>query len=302
MDVMSSSKLSLGPLLFNWDAEKTRDFYFAIADDAPIDHVFLGEVVCRKRLAGKNYLPDIMERLQKAGKKVVLSGLILISDERDMKASQDLAAAADDYMVEANDLSLVSLLQGQEHAIGPYINIYNEATLKYYEQQGGRHICLPPELPAASLRALAKVATSDLEIQVFGRMPLAISARCYHARAHNLHKDNCQYICNRDPDGLTVETLEGQDFLAINGLQTLSYRYGNLLAELPELAAMGIQNFRLSPHDVDMIKVSQLYRDFLDGKKSLAQTNDSLEAEMIAIEFSNGYYHNVAGLEQVNKP
>lgn len=297
---MNKAKLSLGPLLFNWDADKTRDFYFAMADEAPVDHVYLGEVVCAKRRAIRDILPDVIERLEKAGKKVILSGLMLVLDDPDMKAIEDIAAMAGTYMVEANDLSMVSLLRGQDHAIGPFVNIYNEATLKYYEDGGAKRISLPPELPADSLLALAKTATSELEVQVFGRMPLAISARCYHARAHKLHKDGCQYVCDRDPDGLTVDTMDGQPFLAINGLQTLSHSYCNLMAELPKLVQMGIGNFRLSPHDVDMVKVCTIFRDRLDEKISLEEANDILEEEMFAIEFSNGYYHGVAGLEHVN--
>ena len=296
---MNKSKLSLGPLLFNWDSEKFRDFYFSIADEAPVDHVYLGEVVCAKRLSSKKYLPEVIERLERAGKKVIISGLMLVLDDRDTKSMIDISGMSPEYLVEANDMSAVSMLWGQNHAIGPFINIYNEATLQYYEGGGANRISLPPELPAESLRALAKVASSELEVQVFGRLPLAISSRCYHARAHKLNKDGCQYVCDKDPDGLTVDTMDGQKFMTINGLQTLSYTYCNLMAELTELEEMGINNFRLSPHDVDMVAVSQIFRDRLDGKIDVTQANDALEAEMFAIEFSNGYYHNVAGLKQV---
>lgn len=296
---MKQSQLSLGPLLFNWDNDRIRDFYFAIADEAPVDSVCLGEVVCAKRMTGKDYLPEVMERLACGGKQVILSSLMLVMDERDIRAVGDLAAMAPDYLVEANDLTSASLLRDQNHVIGPFVNIYNPASLKYYEDGGARRISLPAELPETSLRALAEAATAALEVQVFGRLPLAISARCYHARAHNLHKDGCQYVCDRDPDGLTVETMDHQNFLAINGLQTLSHSYCNLMAELPALAAMGIRQFRLSPHNVDMVKVARLFRDRLDGKISLAAANDLLEEEMFAIEFSNGYYHNVAGMTRI---
>ena len=39
------SALTLGPLLFNWKLERRRDFYFRVADEAPVDCVYLGEVV-----------------------------------------------------------------------------------------------------------------------------------------------------------------------------------------------------------------------------------------------------------------
>lgn len=297
---MQNARLNLGPLLFNWDSGKIRDFYFRIADEAPVDRVHIGEVVCAKRLADKDYLPEVMDRLTAAGKQVVLSGLALIMDRCDQQITRDLTELADDYLIEANDISTVSLLRGRPHAIGPFINVYNEATLKYYEEGGATHISLPSELPETSLQALSAHAESALEVQVFGRLPLAISARCYHARAHKLNKDGCQYVCDKDPDGLTVDTMAGQNFLAINGLQTLSYSYCNLMAELPALTAMGIRDFRLSPHDVDMVRISRIYRERLDDQLSLDEANDALEQEMFAIEFSNGYYHGVAGREQIN--
>ena len=49
MSSRTPAHLTLGPLLFHWPAHKRRDFYLRIADEAPIDTVYLGEVVCSKR-------------------------------------------------------------------------------------------------------------------------------------------------------------------------------------------------------------------------------------------------------------
>ncbi len=35
-----TGELTLGPVLFNWAAD--RDFYFRVADEAPLDIVYLG--------------------------------------------------------------------------------------------------------------------------------------------------------------------------------------------------------------------------------------------------------------------
>ncbi|WP_138379304.1 ubiquinone anaerobic biosynthesis protein UbiV [Luteithermobacter gelatinilyticus] len=298
MDV-TETKLSLGPLLFNWDKDKARDFYFAIADEAPVDIVHVGEVVCSKRMPFQDWLPDVIDRLERGGKKVILSTLILIMNDREERAMKDIAASPD-YLVEANDLAAISALRGRPHAIGPFINIYNEASLKYFEDGGAERITLPFELPKPSLEMLARAARAELEVQVFGRLPLAISARCYHARSHNLHKDNCQYVCGKDADGRAVDTLDGQHFLAINGLQTLSHSYVNLIRELDEMAHMGIGSFRLSPHDTDMVKVCRIFRDRMDGALDGDAAVAALEDTIITADFSNGYYHQKAGLKQVD--
>ncbi len=39
------AKLTLGPVLFDWPPEEKRDFYLRVAEEAPVDVVYLGEVV-----------------------------------------------------------------------------------------------------------------------------------------------------------------------------------------------------------------------------------------------------------------
>ena len=44
-----AGSVTLGPVLFNWQPEAWRDFYFRIADEAPVSTVYIGETVCSKR-------------------------------------------------------------------------------------------------------------------------------------------------------------------------------------------------------------------------------------------------------------
>ncbi len=294
-----TATLSLGPLLFNWDAEEKRDFYFRIADEAALDTVYIGEVVCSKRASFFDpYIPEVVERLRRGGKRVVHSTLALIMSEREMDAVRDLAGAPD-MPVEANDIASAALLAGRPHVVGPFVNVYNEGTLEYLAAQGADLVSLPWELSSRHLAALAKSAVAagvELEVQVFGRVPLAISARCYHARAHGLHKDGCQYVCAEDRDGMNVETLDGESFLSVNGTQTLSHTLLNLIGELGELRDMGVNAFRLWPHDVDMVAVSGVFRDVLDGKLTVDDGRERLGELADFAPFANGFYHGAEGV------
>ena len=294
----ATSKLTLGPVLFNWPVEKWRDFYFRIADEADVDSVNVGEVVCSKRLPFfEPVIADVIERLQGAGKEVVMSTLALIMTKREMGIVRDLAAI-DDVLVEANDVSSATLLKGKPHTIGPFINIYNEGTLDFFHRQGATRVCLPVELPSTTMQVLAAASRKsdpELEVLAFGRLPLAVSARCYHARHHDLIKDNCQYVCAEDTDGMDLDTLDGYPFLAVNGTQTMSYTCNNLLGELADMQAMGINHFRLSPQDIDMVGVADVFRNVLKGKVSVDEGFDSLEDLADGLEFSNGYFHNKEG-------
>ncbi|MAF95315.1 MAG: U32 family peptidase [Rhodospirillaceae bacterium] len=290
-----TATLSLGPVLFNWGAEEKRDFYFRIADEAPLDAVYVGEVVCSKRASFFDpYLPAVVERLRRGGKQVVHSTLALILNEREMDAVKALAGERS-LFIEANDIGSAALLAGRPHVIGPFVNVYNEGTLEYLASQGASRVSLPWELSSQPLAALAKSAALELEVQVFGRVPLAISARCYHARAHGLHKDGCQYVCAEDRDGMSVETLDGEAFLSVNGTQTLSHTVLNLIGELDELREMGIGAFRLWPHGVDMVAVTEVFRDVLDGKRTADDGRRRLQALAGLAPFSNGFYHGREG-------
>ncbi|MCS3728498.1 collagenase-like PrtC family protease [Bradyrhizobium betae] len=283
-------QLSLGPVLYNWTPERWRDFYFRIADEAPVDVVSVGEIVCSKRSPFfAEHLPDVIERLQRAGKQVLLGSLILVSLRRERRQTEEMCTG-DDALVEVNDLTCLRSIKGRPHAIGPYVNIYNETSAAFHVRQGAARICLPPELPISSVAVIAAALPQTvIEIFAFGRVPLAISARCYHARLHRLSKDNCRFVCEKDPDGLALKTLDQQDFLTINGVQTLSHACTNLVGDIAALREAGVGSLRLSPQDCDMVEVAKTFRDVLDGRRPADEAGDRLSGLYPGVAFANGF-------------
>ncbi len=293
-----TSEITLGPVLFNWNPENWRDFYFRIADEAPVETVYLGEVICFKRAPlFEPQFEAVASRLKAAGKTVVFSTLAEVMSKHERRLVESICAEPT-ALVEANDGSALLQLRGRPHHAGPYINVYNERTLAVLARGGTCNICLPPEMPAAAIGALCPEAAKlgvTLEVQVFGRLPLALSARCYHARAHGRTKDSCQFICENDPDGMPLRTLEDKPFLTVNGVQTMSHDYLNLIGELADLQAMGVSRFRLSPHSCDMVEVATIFRAVLDRGIDTAEAAARLDALKVGAPFSNGFYYGKAG-------
>lgn len=293
-----AASVTLGPVLFNWQPEKWRDFYFRIADEAPVTTVYLGEAICSKRapLLEPHY-QDVAERLKAGGKTVVFSSLAEVVSKIDRKLAEQICSSVD-YLVEVNDGSALMHLKGRPHHIGPFMNVYNEQTVEFLVGLGAKNICLPVEMPAAAIGALCD-ATRGLDVTietlVFGRQPLALSARCYHARAHGRTKDSCRFVCEEDPDGLPLTTLDGRTFLAVNGIQTLSYEYLNLVREVPALRAMGVSGFRLSPHTLDMVEVAKIFAAVADATLDGDEAAAMLEAMQPAAPFANGFYYGKPG-------
>ncbi|MHA1525158.1 MAG: ubiquinone anaerobic biosynthesis protein UbiV [Alphaproteobacteria bacterium] len=293
-------QLTLGPVLYNWPAERWRDFYFQVADEAPIETVFLGEIVCSKRAALFDpFLEAVVTRLENAGKTLVFSTLAEVSSKID-RALVKRVAASDGLMIEANDASALWHLGTRPHTIGPYMNVYNEDSLEFFAGNGATSICLPPEMPASGIGALQKPAGEcglELEVQVYGRAPLALSARCYHARAHGRTRDSCRFICDQDADGMVLNTLEGRPFLTINGIQTLSHTCLNLVHEMGDLGASGVARFRISPQSTGTVAIARALRAVLDGDLDPAKASATMRDAGIDAPFSNGFYYGRPGFE-----
>jgi len=298
--------LTMGPVLFNWPVENWSDFYAQLADEAAIDLVYLGEVVCSKRTPFYlRAMADAVGRLQRGGKTVALSTLALITLMRERKECAELISSGG-CEIEVNDLTaLANWDKGEPFHIGPYVNVYNEGTLAFLAGLGASSVCLPPELPFQAVESLAAKSHAlgiGCEVWSFGRTPLAISGRCYHARIDGLTKDACQFGCARDSDGLEVSTLNGKGFLAINGVQTLSYTYSNVITHVDRLEAAGVTALRLSPHSFNMRDVSRAFRDRLDKRIDSEEALSRIQTICGPVSFSNGFLFGEAGLEMVTSP
>ncbi|MGB3867173.1 MAG: U32 family peptidase [Xanthobacteraceae bacterium] len=290
-----SIALTLGPTFFHWPPDRLRDFYYRIADEAPVERVHVGEVVCGKRMPFSDPVwPEIIERLERGGKEVVLSTLAMPTLPRERRAIEELCA--DGRLVEVNDVTALPARAGQPFVAGPFLNIYNEATARFFIRRGARAICPPVELSLATIGAIA-TACPDIPFEVFafGRLPLALSGRCYHARLHGLHKDSCQFTCEQDPDGLVVETLDDQAFLAMNGVQTLSAQVQAVLSPPAELNAHTIARLRLSPHTCDMVAVARVYRALAAGDMTPKEALARLGALDLPGTLVDGYARGAAG-------
>lgn len=302
MAVNDMTKLTLGPVAYHWSAGTRRDFYARIADEAPVDEVYLGEVICSKRAPFHEAdLPATIDRLERVGKRVILSTLAEVMLRRERKATEDLAAM-EAPEIEINNAAGLYARGKRPHRIGPFMNAYNEATIAWMAGQGATHVCLPAEMPAPAIAAAARAARAiglGVEVQVFGRASLAVSARCYHARAHGRTKDNCQFVCEDDPDGMALRTGDGRAILRVNGIQTQSESYMNLLPETPQLVVDGVTHLRLMPQAVDMVAVARLFRDRLDGRLSPEAADAQLARLSGDAGLSNGFYHGVAGYRRI---
>lgn len=256
-------ELTVGANQFFWKADDWTAFYDQMAA-APVDRVVLGELVCSKRMPFyQDRIPAAVETLLAAGKQVCLTSLALITLKRERKAMAELVEAG--VEVEVNDLTALAYLpEGTPFSVGPLVNVYNEGTLAWLADRGATRICLPPELTLESVRALAAEGAArgvTVELWAHGRLPLAISGRCYHARLHKRTKDNCQFACEEDPDGLAVTTMEDQAFLAMNGVQTLSDSCASMALQYKAIRDAGVTALRLSPQTGDFAGVCAAWAD-----------------------------------------
>lgn len=294
-------KLSLGPILYFWSLDDIESFYQNLINE-PVDILYLGETVCSKRRSlGLEQWMELAHSLKQSlggTKEVVLSTLSLIEAESELKTLRRHCDNGD-FLVEANDMAAVQLLSEKKipFSIGPTINTYNAQTLAIMHKQGLQRWVMPVELSRQTLsdilRDLHDLGIKDkIETEIFsyGHMPLALSARCFTARAHNLPKDQCDLKCIDYPDGLQVKSQEDQNLFTLNGIQTLSGLRYDLYNELQEMKAMGVDIVRISPRSkhIDTV-INAYYRKINTVEESVSYT---------IAENCNGYWYGEPGMEQ----
>jgi collagenase-like PrtC family protease len=296
-------KLALGPLQYYWPRQQTLDFYAAMAA-TPVDMVYLGETVCSRRheLRLDDWL-GLAADLAGAGKEVVLSTLALIESESDLKMLRRIVDNGR-FAVEANEMGAVRLLAEQRlpFVAGPTLNVFNGETLRLLGEMGANRWVLPPEASREILAGLQASRPAGMTTEVFahGRVPLAYSARCFTARRFNLQKDTCEFKCLDFPEGMELKTREGDRFLTLNGIQTMSARTYNLLLDLPELTAVGVDILRISPQQAGTARVIETFQSAVSGVRSPRVAWEALR-DLMPAGACNGFWHGQPGLELIEK-
>lgn len=286
-------RIALGPLLYYWPRAAVLQFYASVADTA-VERVYLGEAVCTRRheMRFADWL-EVAQMLREAGKQVVLSTPVLVESDSDNSVMRRVCAQ-EDFLVEANDLGAVHCAGGRPFLGGPHLNVYHADTLAWLKRLGAQGCTVPVEMDGATMTALAAARPDGvaLEAMVWGRMPLAFSARCFTARHHRLRKDACEFRCIEYPDGLVASTGEGQAFFTLNGIQTQSATCLDLCAEVPVMAAAGIEYMRVSPHASGTFEVIAHLDAMRKGLRP-AGRSDVMPADATP---SNGYWTGAPGI------
>jgi len=295
-------KLSLGAIQYFWPRQTVEDFYQAQID-SPVDIIYLGETVCSKRrfLKPAEWI-DLAKELSAIGKQVVLSTLTLIEAKSDMAGVQRLCNNGD-IAVEANDMGAVQLMADKSlpFVAGPTLNIYNAHTLKVLHQQGLMRWVMPVELDANTLKDILADADEmgikdkiETEVFSFGHMPLAFSARCFTARFRKLAKDDCQLVCQDYPEGLAMDSQEGEQFFTINGIQTQSGKIQHLLPHWKQMEEVGVDIMRLSPQPNHMTDIVQRYAQVINGESTDIDVESLLSAPAC-----DGYWRGEPGMDYI---
>lgn len=297
-------ELTLGPVLFDWEKEELLRFYDEAAD-MPVDMVYLGEVVCakKKRLNVKE-IESVGKKLEKAGKKVVISSLVVISNEEEMKLARDMASLP--FTIEANDMSLFNIVTPNAELLtpnsiiaGPHITTYNVPSIEFLKSIGVKRVVFPIELSRDSVKYCIEHTGIDAEVFAHGKAPLAFSWRCYTSRAYGLNKSNCQYHCKQHPDGMLLKTIDNEPTFTINGTSVLSALTYTLVEVVEDLKTIGVNALRISPQYQHTRHIVDVFRKRMDGIIGPEEGLTALK-ETSPQGFCNGWYWGKAGKEYVS--
>jgi len=302
--------LTVGPLQYWWPRAQMLAFYSELAE-GPADCLVLGEVCCSRRneFSLADWL-DLGRDLEACGKQVRLATLPLVMSEAELRSVHRIAEQTE-FSIEAGDASALQAWSEQPGAtrrplvLGPQLNLYSAGALREALREGPdiSTWVAPLEL---SLDAVARINPTGpgrrvaTEVFGFGRMPLAFSARCFTARHHRLSKDQCEFRCRDDADGLLLRSSEGQAFLALNGISTQSADLHCLITQLPQLRSAGVDRLRLSPCSQGFAEVLQLFETVLNQGAPAAPALARLRQLPLPGTLVDGFARRQPGMREID--
>ncbi|MDC0612073.1 U32 family peptidase [Vibrio sp.] len=287
-------KYSLGPILYFWPKLDIEKFYQSAAN-SEADIIYLGETVCSKRreLKFENWL-DLAKSLSTSGKQIILSTMALLESGKEIDTIKRYVDNGD-FLVEANDMAAIQLAYESRvpFVAGNAINVYNAHAVRLLLKQGMTRWCMPVELSRdwliKTLQQCDDMGIRDkfeVEVLGYGYLPLAYSARCFTARALDKPKDQCKKCCIDFPNGIQIDSQEGQPLFRLNGIQTQSGYCYNLVNDIPDMDGL-----------VDIVRLSPLSVDTCGYIHKFKQNEGGLYPETLSDKQCNGYWHQLPGLE-----
>ncbi|MBA4343742.1 MAG: U32 family peptidase [Methylibium sp.] len=300
--------LTVAPLQYWWPRQQLTQFYADLAE-GPAETVVLGEVTCSRR--NEFSLSDWLalgRDLQACGKAVRLATMPLLMSEAELRTLRR-SVEQDEFEIEAGDAAALQVwsrlpqAQRMPMVLGQHLNIYSASALQEHLQEPGISAWVPPlEL---SLDAIAHINPPGPEHSVptevfgFGRMPLAFSARCFTARHHRLNKDQCEFRCRDDADGLLLRTGEGKPFLALNGIATQSASVQCLIAHGPDLRRAGVTRLRLSPCSQGFAEVLRQFEAVLNHGACANAALEQLHSLPLPGALVHGFAQRQPGMQEL---
>lgn len=253
-------------------------------------------------------VPAATAHAHAAGARVYVT-LNALMDADDLAALppylEALAAAGVDAFI-VSDLGALRL--AQRHAPGVELHVSTQASVcnaeaaRVWHELGASRVVCAREMSVEDIARLRADAPRELELEAFvhGAMCMAVSGRCLISAAltgRSGNKGHCTQPC-RWSYALVEEQRPGEFFPVeedVRGSYVMNAQDLNMLAHLDDLAAAGVDSFKIEGRNKKAFYVASVvraYRQVLDGAPA-ADVAD----ELLAVShrpYGTGFYYGAA--------
>ena len=253
-------------------------------------------------------VPAAAALVHDAGAKAYVT-LNALMDADDLKALpaylEALAAAGVDAFI-VSDLGALRLAQryapNVELHVSTQASVCNAEAARVWHELGASRVVCAREMSVEDIARLRAGAPRELELEAFvhGAMCMAVSGRCLISAAltgRSGNKGHCTQPC-RWSYALVEEQRPGEFFPVeedVRGTYVMNAQDLNMLAHLDDLAAAGIDSFKIEGRNKKAFYVASVvraYRLALDGVPS-----SELADELLAVShrpYGTGFYYGDA--------
>jgi len=173
------------------------------------------------------------------------------------------------------NLGIIRRYKGRVPLIGDYkLNIFNSAGAYYYKDFLDME-CLSVELNKREIKELLTNINMPVAMLIYGRIELMVSEYCpAEAVFCSVSNKKCNNNCQKG--SYVLEDRKNEEFLLVSDKYCRSHVYNgkslNLISNLKEIKAMGINNFRLDFIDESREEIIEILNKFKEEAREIDMT------------------------------
>ncbi len=150
--------------------------------------------------------------------------------------------------------------------IGNYtLNVFNNVTIRAYEDLGVQKITLSPELNKFDIQEICNTINTKKELIVYGKTPVMTTGYCLLGKSNKCYP-NCKTLCKNNSSYYLKDRLGLHFRILPDNIQTITTIYNSKTTSI-ETYDLNLDSVRIDILDENILEINNIIKTIKSGKR-----------------------------------